>query len=55
MTDDHNKGEKMDQPPAIVTPQKPPTGHDMPRYEVLPNGNVRIIYSPPTGIAPPRS
>ena len=38
----------MDQPPAIVTPQKQPSGHGMPRYEVLPNGNVRIIYSPPT-------
>jgi hypothetical protein len=39
----------MDQPPAIVIPQKQPSGHDTPRYEVLPNGNVRIIYSPPTG------
>lgn len=36
-------------PPAIATPQR---SADRPIYEVLPNGNVRIIYLPSNKLGP---
>jgi hypothetical protein len=46
---------ELEQPPAIAAPHKSPSGRDKPIYEILPNGNVRIIYSPPTTITPVRA